>query len=250
MDSQSEFRAALLDASIPVPDGLKDGQGRPAGNRFGVYRNNVVVALTDALATGFPTIAKLLGSQNFNNIAGLYLRQNPPQSPLMMHYGAPFPQFLADFPPLAHLPYLKDVARLELALRHSYHAADSTPADATILQSLDEDALMASTMALAPSVRLIRSQFPHVAIWEFNMIDGAPKPAAVAQDALILRPEFDPTPHALPQGGAEFVETLGAGHSFGDAMTAATTLTQDFDLGATLGLLFGNGAITQINTKD
>ncbi|MCP4818153.1 MAG: DUF2063 domain-containing protein, partial [Shimia sp.] len=113
--SQTEFRGALLDGTRERPIGLTDEKGRAAGRRFDVYRNNVAVSLTEALAAGFPTIAKLLGEENFNAIAGLFLRQSPPASPLMMHYGAGFPEFLQTFEPLQHLGYLADVAHLELA---------------------------------------------------------------------------------------------------------------------------------------
>ena len=81
--TQSAFRAALMDAEKPTPDGLTDGQGRPAGKRFAIYRNNVAISLTEALTESFPVVQKLIGQENFRNIAGLYIRQNPPRSPMM-----------------------------------------------------------------------------------------------------------------------------------------------------------------------
>ena len=64
--SQNLFRSALLDPSLPVPGGLTDAEGRPAGARYNVYRNNVAVSLTEALHTGFPIISKLLGKENMD----------------------------------------------------------------------------------------------------------------------------------------------------------------------------------------
>lgn len=248
MTSQTDFRAALLDAAQPQPEGLSDGNGRPAGRRYNVYRNNVAVSLTDALETGFPAVAKLIGTENFRNIAGLYLRQSPPESPRMMLYGRGFGDFLDAFAPLAKYPYLGDVARLEFALRESYHATDSTPIDPAAL-GIDPEALMASTLTLAPSLRLLRSPYPIVSLWRYNMVADAPKPQPEAQDALILRAEFDPEPHALPQGGAAFVTALLQGRPLGAAYEAGLSETPAFDLSAMLTLLLGGNAITSLKEQ-
>lgn len=124
---QVEFRAALLNPAHPVPAGLTDPEGRPAGKRFDVYRNNVTVSLMKALEAGFPAIAAFLGTENFRILAGTFVRQHPPASPVMQQYGAELPGFLEAFAPLRTCPWLGDLARLELALRSSYHAADAPP---------------------------------------------------------------------------------------------------------------------------
>lgn len=247
MTGQATFRTALLDASQPTPGGLTDGQGRPAGRRYDVYRNNVAVSLAEALETGFPTIAKLIGTENFRAVAARYLRASPPSSPLMMHYGAGFAEYLETVKPLAHLGYLPDVARLELALRRSFHAADHTPADPASLQGVDEDTLMDCRMLLAPSLEILRSTWPIVSIWAYNMRPGSAKPQARPEDAVILRAEFDPEPVVLPEGGADFVAALSRGESFGAAMSVAG---EGFDVGATLNLLFTHRAITRIRYED
>lgn len=245
MTTQTVFHAALLDAAKPVPEGLTDGAGRPAGRRYAVYRNNIAVALREALETGFPACAKLIGAENFARVAGLYLRQSPPASPLMMHYGAGFPDFLAGFEPLKKIGYLSDVARLELALRQSYHAADAPALDPTRLQNLSEDALMAARFALAPATRLVGSSWPLFQVYRFTMTPGSPKPQPQAEDVLITRPGFDPQPHALPSGGGAFVAALADNKPFAEAMTAAG---DGFDLPSTLSLLLAQGALTDLQT--
>ncbi|MDJ0638718.1 MAG: DNA-binding domain-containing protein [Paracoccaceae bacterium] len=242
---QTTFRAALLSPEAERPIGLSDGEGQPAGRRFDVYRNNVAVSLTEALETAFPVIRKLVGETNFKLLAGAFLRQHPPSSPLMMFYGAEMPRFLAAFEPTKSLGYLPDVARLELAIRESYHAADAAPIEPTALQTTPPDKLMASTLSLAPALRLVRSPWPVFALWQFNMA-GGPKPEANAEDVLVVRTEYDPEPVLLPPGGGAFIETLLSGAALSEAISAASRDAQDFDLSHLLTILIGRNAITAI----
>lgn len=237
---QNAFHAALLDPDAPRPAGLSDGAGQDAGRRYDVYRNNVAVSLTEALETAFPVVAKLVGPSNFKVLAGVFLRQHPPSSPLMMFYGDEMPSFLSTFAPTSQIGYLPDVARLELALRHSYHAADSTPIDPAVLQDMAPASLMAATLALAPAIRLVRSNWPIGAIWQFNTVAGAPKPEMAAQDVLVVRTDMDPEPILLPSGGGALVDSLLKGSPLGEAVENADTLAE------TLGLLLGTGSIVNV----
>lgn len=247
--SQPEFRAALLTPLDPVPEGLRDSAARPAGRRFDVYRNNVAGSLTEAMHTSFPVITKLIGAETMDGLAGLFLRAHPPSSPLMMHYGEAFPDFIAALPQLSHLGYLPDVARLELAIREAYHAADAQPIDPAALAAMPPQDLMETHVTLAPSLRLLRSDWPLYDLWAYNMVDGAPKPQPRAQDVLILRPEFDPQPHALPPGGAACIAALQAGETLGTAIETATQMAPDFDLTPVLTLLLQGQAITYLSKE-
>ncbi|NSY38500.1 DUF2063 domain-containing protein [Leisingera sp. ANG59] len=247
--SQTEFTRAMMDAGQPVPDGLIDHHAQPAGRRFNVYRNNVAVSLTEAMHSAFPVIAKLLGKQNMDGLAGIYLRQHPPSTPLMMFYGEDFPAFLEAMEQLKHLGYLGDVARLELALRRAYHAADAVPVAPEELGALAPDQLMNTRLTLAPAVDVLRSPWPIHAIWRYNTEDGAPKPELRAQDVLVTRPEFDPTPQVLPPAGAQWIRALIGGASIGEALEQAAAEDKSFDLGATLALLLQGGAITGLDSK-
>jgi len=248
--AQDDFVSALLRPDADVPLGLSDPEGRPAGKRFDVYRNNVAVSLTEALRTAFPVVRKLLGDQNFDAISGVYLRQHPPRTPLMMFYGEDMPQFLAALPPVQKWGYLPDVARLELALRQAYHAADADAIDPAALQSVPPDALVATRIVLAPAATVISSPWPVHGIWQFNMEDGAPQPANRAEDVLIARPGFDPAVFLLPSGGGAFIEALKAGNPIGAAFDAALQDRADFDLPNTLGTLLAAEAITALETTE
>lgn len=242
--NQSGFRSAILDPDLPAPPGLTDPQGRPAGRRFNVYRNNVTSGLTEALRQSFPVVRALVGEDFFTALAIAHLRAHPPASPLLMFYGQAMPDFLAHFPPVQHLGYLPDVARLELALRQAYHAADAAPLANDRLQSLSPEAFLSARLMFAPAMRLVPSDWPILSIWRANSRGAAPPNAQTAEDVLITRAEFDPEPVLLPPGAARFLTALQSGARVGDAYDAAGP----FDLTATLSLLIGGAAITGLTT--
>lgn len=239
----SAFLPALLDPEAAIPPGLSDGQGHPPGRRFDVYRNNVAVSLTDALCAGFPVIEKLVGLEFFRAMAGVFLRAHPPSSPVLSQWGDAFSPFLESFPPVAHLPYLADVARLEFALREAYHAADSRPAAPEALGSPD---LMRAHLRLAPATRLLSSPYPVLSIWRANTQADAPAARGGAESVLIARPDWDPWPLPISAEGARFVAALLAGQPFAAATEAAGPT---HDLAATLTLLLDTKSITAIEVS-
>ncbi|MBC6438362.1 MAG: putative DNA-binding domain-containing protein [Rhodobacteraceae bacterium] len=238
---QAGFARALLDPAAPVPPGLGDAHGGPAGKRFDIYRNNVAVSLTQALETGFPVIRKLVGSAFFKAMAGVFLRACPPRDPRMHTWGGRFPGFLAGFPPVAHLPYLPDMARLELGLRQSYHAADATTLS---IAGLTTEGVLALKPVLAPATLVVHSNYAIHDIWCRNTMPHAPKPGTAAQTVLITRPGFDPVPHLLPAGGVDFARHLKGRLTLSQALAAALAITPRADMSALLSAFLGTSALT------
>lgn len=239
--SQDILTKAILTPKTDPPQGLSDGQGRSASKRFDVYRNNVAVSLTEALVTAFPTVHSLVGDQFFRAMAGVFLRQHPPTSPLMMFYGEEMPDFLTDFEPAQSLSYLPDAARVDLALRRAYHAAD-VPAMAPESFNVPPEEIMAARFEVSPAVQVIQSAFPIHGIW--RLARGGPKPPADAQDLLISRPAFDPMVDLLPKNAATFLLALIDGASTSDALDTSG-LDPAAGFGPTLTLALERGIFTR-----
>jgi len=247
---QTQFTNALLNPKLSVPNGLVDPDGRPAGKRFSVYRNNVAVSLTEVLVGAFPVIYKLVGDDFFRAMAGVYLRKHPPASALMMFYGDEMPGFLEEFEPAENLGYLPDVARLEIALRQSYHGEDVPPIQPDILQTLPVERLMRAKLLFAPTIRLVRSRWPIHGIWLANTQPDAPKPEMKAENVLVTRPEFDPLVTLLAPGAGLFIDSLTKGKTFGEAYDLTAEKVESFDLSASLGVFLSGAAITKIIEGD
>ena len=124
---QARFATALLDPSLDCPVGLRTWNGSDPLRRLAVHRNNVVGSLIDALADTFAVTQQLVGTDFFRAMAAVFVRQHPPRSRILAHYGDDFAAFIAGFAPVAALPYLADMARLEFARVQACHAAEAEP---------------------------------------------------------------------------------------------------------------------------
>lgn len=245
-DYQDQFSGALLNPDVPAPDGVIRPDGTPASKRFDVYRNNVVVSLSEALGDAFPVIKALVGDAFFKAMAGVYVRQSPPKSPLIMFYGADFAPFLEGFAPAASLPYLPDMARLEHARRVAYHAADDPSADLTPLGAMDEPTLLALRFTFQAATHIIASAHPIFSIWRFNSTDDKTPIATGGEDVLITRPTNTVEMRTLPPGGAAFLQALMAGDTLSAAAETALATDDSFDLSANLNGMFGAGIISAL----
>nr|WP_321443764.1 DNA-binding domain-containing protein [uncultured Cohaesibacter sp.] len=245
---QTGFASALLNLDHPVPaDVIGPKPGKKAVKRFGVYRNNVLSGLIEAMAGVYPVVRDLVGEEFFNATCSLYIRQHPPRSKLLITYGDAFADFLASFPPAAELPYLADVARLERAWLDAYHAADAAPFDPTALQSIPPERLGELTFSFHPSARLLRSDHPVFSIWSAHSEHGDKADLGSvdhsAQSVLITRPQWQVSLTMLPDGADVFFKALMTGASLADAAEKATNAKDDFDFGQHFTGLLQTGAL-------
>ncbi|WP_407492227.1 putative DNA-binding domain-containing protein [Pseudooceanicola sp. MF1-13] len=243
LTDQTTFRRALLNPTAATPSSLTDGAGGPAGRRFAVYRNNVAVSLTEALITGFPVCHRLMGDDIFRAMAGAYLRAHPPESPLMMQFGQKLPKFMEASAPLQSMRWIADVARLELALRSSYHAADCVALGVADLAAIPSEELPDRRFALAPALRILRSEWPVLTFWSSEELADDLRQGD-SQDVLITRVDFDPHPHLLSPGDTGFLAALKAGEPLGSAAEVASAAHPDHDPTAILTLLMQTGSLT------
>ena len=198
-ETQDTLRAALFDGSVPAGVTAVGDVAR----RFSVYRNTVHHSLIEALGERFPAVRRLVGAAFFAAAARQFIHESPPSSPLLAEYGAAFPEFLARFEPVAGLPYLADVARLEWLRGRAYHAAD---ADALEPSAFREAVAMAEGdvgISLHPSSALFWSPYPAVSIWRANH-DGRTEPIPPGPEAALVFRRSDAVPvlsipqHLLP----------------------------------------------------
>jgi hypothetical protein len=231
-----------------------------------VHRNNVVAGLVDVLAANHPVVQQLVGEAFFRAMAAAFVRQSPPRSPVLAHYGdadagAPaggLAAFVESFTPAASLPYLADMVRLECARTRAFHAADALP-----LGAQDGDAALRCgdrigelRLELHPALQLLQSRHAVVSLWAAHQAEGEPVLDAIDLDvpeaALVLRPGLQVLvlPLAAADGEAGLAALIGAlrdGVGLAEAAAQALAADAGFDLGAGLSLLVRQGALCAIH---
>ena len=235
---QADFADYLLAppqraATPSLTDGVAPG-GAPASERLAVYKNNMHAQLLDALAATFPAVERLVGDEFFRYAAREYVGIHPPRRATLVGYGDRFPEFLGRFPPATTVPYLPDVARLELLYLEAYHAAEADALDVSEFTAWLAANAGDAALALHPSARLMQSSFPVSRIWELNRQtdawQGKTSIPGEAEHLLIIRPQATVEVRRLSPGPFAALNALDRGRDLESALAAGERAEPGIDL--------------------
>ncbi|MGD9712274.1 MAG: putative DNA-binding domain-containing protein, partial [Thermomicrobiales bacterium] len=217
---QREFADALFDAARAPPRDVTSYTAARPTRRFDVYRNNVFASFSDILEAYFPVVTRLVGVEFFRFMVREFVLNDPPRSPVLSRLGMRFPDFIRSIEKVHELPYLADVATLELMQQRAYHASDRTPVTAGDLAAIPHESAGDVVLELLPSANLFMSPYPAVSIWRTNTFDAVVKPLSLAAGgdaALIVRPQLEVSVIPIPNGTEHFVASLMRGHTLRQA---------------------------------
>lgn len=231
------MRSSLLHRDKAAEELVGESAFEPA-QRLQLYRNNLVISLTDALAAEYPVVKRLVGEDFFKVTCREFIPAHPPRQAVLHEFGKAFPDFVRSFEPASSLPYLADVAELERAWHEAYHAADAGPLDAALLQQVSQDRQAGLCFTLHPAVRLVKSEYPVYRIWRVNQ-EGYSGNMDVNLDdggvrVLLVRPQLDVLMQLISGAEWEFLSSLDKGYTLDEALKAALEIDSRFDLGAVL----------------
>jgi len=142
---------------------------------------------------------------------------------------------------------LPDVARIELAWRKAYHAADEAFLTPEALGSIAPEELEATHFALHPSVSLIPSQFPATDLWSIGRELMAPDQLdqGRAQTTIVCRPDLEVIVESLNSTSAKLLNSMTSGKSFGIAVQSTLETDPNFDISAFISLTLRLGLLSK-----
>lgn len=156
---------ALLadDATAPAAARLRTDPATPRGVQ--AYQRNAQATARRVLRAHFPTVTAMVGEDTLDALALILWQCSPPSSGDLGEWGAALPDLLARHPDLQAWPWLADSARLDWA-RHLCERAADARLDAPSLQRLGDTPPEHLQLVLVPGLRLLKSPWPLVALWE------------------------------------------------------------------------------------
>lgn len=238
VELQRRMAAALLGSENSGMESEVVENGAAANDRIDIYKNNVVITLTDAIAQVYPVIHRLVGDHYFRQVARGFVRGHPPRKRSLIYYGGEFPDFLAIQPSAAAHPYLGDVAKLEWACHLAFHAPEAATTDLACWQQVPADAWPGARIRMSPSLQLIRSSYPIVRIWQENQPnrDVPPTIELVAGQtfASVSRPDCDVEARSHTAAEFQLISLLKGGTCLQEAYEAAMEANGPLDLEALL----------------
>ena len=242
------FAAALTTRSLDDADvSMLVGPAERTRRRLGLYRGNVQVNARKALGNAYPICAKLVGEEFFAGLAFEYAACAPSASGDLNEYGVGFAAFLEGFAPVAQVPYLPDVARLEWRVHRAHYAADAPSLDITRLASVSPDRYDALTVTLHPACALIESSWPLARLWVVHQpgFDGAFDVdfETGPERVLVYRPAFRVQVAPQDAGGFAFLGAAQVGASLGTASARALEADPNFTLDTRLQQWVGDRVI-------
>ena len=181
MPSLRELQQAFVDGTLHGDTTSIAAQIEPNGiapeRRLAIYRNNAVEGFLKTLEATFPVLVQLAGADWFRQTGRGYMRRHPSRSGNLHYVGERFAAFLADELANSEYEYFADVARLEWAYQEVLVAAEHPSMDVSALATVSPNDYDALIFVVHPSLRLVSSSFPVLAIWKANRTDAAPSRA-------------------------------------------------------------------------
>lgn len=216
-DPPTDFAALFESGDIPLPVRLK------------VYRNNIVGSLTDVMINSHPLLEKLVGRDFLEMMSRHFVLENPPTQGCLSFYGATFDSFIENYELAKAMPYLPDIARLEIAMNEAYHAPDDEPLTAKNLAAAPPENLK---LELRKSIRLISSKYPLSDIRDFCMEDDPAKTMNIDTGGvklMIYRPALDSVIVKLDEAEYAMLEALGHETALEEALEQTLEKHESFD---------------------
>ncbi len=129
-------------------------------DRLDVYGGAYIARLVGVIRSDFPGLEHALGEDAFCGLAEAYVQAYPSRHPNLNQLAHALPDFISKRTHQPRRAFLRDLARLELAMSEAFHAPQAAALDPGSLGAVTPEEWEHLVIPTHPSLRLLATSYP------------------------------------------------------------------------------------------
>ncbi len=213
------LQAFVLDGAREIEQHIVGTTQLDVATRLAIYGNAYRARLTEALASNYPAIAKLLGADDFGALAAAYIASHVSRRPSIRFYGDELSRFLAADAHYHDAPLLAELAAWEWSMTEVFDAADASAIDIEMLTRVPPLQWAELRFAFHPAMRRLDLRWNVPQLWKALTGDSErPQPELAAEPRawLLWRAGLQIVFRSLDPAEAAALSTVCDGRTFGE----------------------------------
>ncbi|ARB92043.1 DUF2063 domain-containing protein [Legionella longbeachae] len=164
LNLQEQFQKFLLSGQSNIVDSIIQTELVSADTRLGIYRDAYRLRLIECLSSNFPALHTYLGTEQFNELATLYINAHPSSYRSIRWYGDLLPDFIKSQYP--QYPNLAELADFEWKMSLAFDAVDAHVVRVEDMASVAPEAWGGLQFILHPSLQRINYVCNSIPLWQ------------------------------------------------------------------------------------
>jgi hypothetical protein len=221
----ASFQAYLQGNSNDMLRHVRGNERLPAADLLEVYRRGYGLRLVEALGNDFPGLRRLLGEDDFANVARDYVATHPSRHPSLRWLGCDLADFLASH----GCVLFGGMARFDWAIALAFDAPDQSTATLSDLLSLPAESWETFGLRFADSVSDLTADSSIATLRHALLRNELDLPQAAGYDIswLVWRQGEDVQYRPLPEDEAQAFAFTRAGGSFGNMCSLLASICNE-----------------------
>jgi hypothetical protein len=185
--------------------------------RVGIYHGMYMLRMIEALSVDYAALVQFLGEHAFEHLVRDYVQRFPSRSYTFNRLGDSLPDFIAASN-LKRRLFLRDLAKLELAMTQVFDEAEAEPLPADAIASIASEQIADARVVPIPALRLLSLDYDANEAFQAFRDERTIKPRRQKSWLAVHRRDYGVYRMPLSREAFTFLESLAAGNTIGGAI--------------------------------
>jgi hypothetical protein len=213
----SDVYEAADAAEIAVDDVILPSRTLQPIQRVGIYHGMYMLRMIEALTVDYAAVAEFLGEHAFEHLVRDYVQQFPSRSYTFNRLGDSFPEYIASST-WKRRTFLRDLAKLELAMTHVFDEEEAEPLPADAIASIAPEQIADARIIPIPALRLLAFDYDANEAFQAFREERPMKPRRQKSWLAVHRRDYSVYRMPLTREAFVFLEALVAMETIGNAI--------------------------------